>query len=340
MGVLGKIKNFFVEEVEEDEEDEEEVREQQEPEEEQLARKVEVPKKSFRERFKLREKLEEEEEEDEEEPEQKIELEQQEPNVYIPKNNNIEFEEEEITPPPEKKEETTFEEVEEEVLPPRNTRVPLVFEDDKLFQDEEDYAPAQEEEEIPEEEEVPEEKEPTPPPREKYKPPLLYQGRKESNYIDSIKKETYNKPKREENNIDGKKFRPSPIISPIYGILDKNYKKEEIRTVSDKSFNGDKKEKAIDNIRKKAYGEEKRENSKNEVATKTEKKVNINRETPTVSKVTIADADEYYNDLGLAYNVDYKDMSRSQTKKKAEPKEKDDDNLFDLIDSMYNKKED
>ena len=128
MGVLGKIKNFFVEEVEEDEEDEEEVREQQEPEEEQLARKVEVPKKSFRERFKLREKLEEEEE-DEEEPEQKIELEQQEPNVYIPKNNNITFEEEEITPP-EKKEEPTFEEVTEDVLPPRNTRVPLVFEDD------------------------------------------------------------------------------------------------------------------------------------------------------------------------------------------------------------------
>ncbi len=337
MGVLNKIKNFFVEEVEEDEEDEEEeVVEQQQ--EEQLARKVEVPKKSFRDRFKLREKLEEEEE-DEEEEEQKIELEEQEPNVYIPKNSNVSFEEEEVVPPP--KEEPTFEEVEEDVLPSRSSRVPLVFEDDNLFQDEEDYAPAVPEEVVEEEKEE-EEEEPTPPPKEKYKPPLLYQGRKESNYIDSIKKETYNKPKREENGVDGKKFKPSPIISPIYGILDKNYKKDEIRTITDKSFNSEKKEKQIDSIRKKAYGREVKEVLKKEDRVeKTDKNVNFNHETPAVSKVTIADADEYYNDLGLAYNVDYKDMSRSQTtKKKEEPKEKDDDNLFDLIDSMYNKKED
>ena len=333
MGVFNKIKNFFVEEVEEDEDDEEEVVQQKEPEEEQLARKVEVPKKSFRERFKLREKLEEDEED--EKKEDKIELEEQEPNVYIPKNNDLTFEEEKINPVPEK--ETTIEEVEEDVLPSRSSRIPLVFEDDNLFQ-EDDY---KEEEKVPDIEiEEEEEEEPAPPPKEKYKPPLLYQGRKESNYIDSIKKETYNKPKRDENSGD-KKFRPSPIISPIYGILDKNYKKEEIKTKIDTSFNSEKKEKAIDNIRKKAYGEEKKEEVKEEVTSKTEKKVNINRETPTVSKVTIADADEYYNDLGLAYNVDYKDMSRSQTtKKKEEPKTKDEDNLFDLIDSMYNKKED
>ena len=334
MGVLNKIKNFFVEEVEEDEEEEEEVREP-EQEQEQLARKVEVPKKSFKERFKLRERLEEDEEVPEEPKEDKIELEEQEPNVYIPKNTNFTFEEEEFNPPKEK--EVTMEEEPEE-LPSRSSRIPLVFEDDNLFQEEEDYAP-----EVPvEEPEVEEEEEePAPPPKEKYKPPLLYQGRKESNYIDSIKKETYNKPKREEGGSD-KKFRPSPIISPIYGILDKNYKKEEIKTVTDKSFNSDKKERAIDSIRKKAYGQEKKDEVKEEVPEKTEKKVNINHETPSVSKVTIADADEYYNDLGLAYNVDYKDMSRSQTTKKKEEKkqEKDDDNLFDLIDSMYNKKED
>ena len=217
----------------------------------------------------------------------------------------------------------------------KKRKLPLVFEDDNLFQEEEDYAP-----EVPEVQEE-EEEEPTPPPREKYKPPLLYQGRKESNYIDSIKKETYSKSKKEDDDSD-KKFRPSPIISPIYGILDKNYRKEEIKTITDKSYNSDKKDRAIDNIRKKAYGKETKEETK-EVVEKTEKKVNINHETPAVSKVTIADADEYYNDLGLAYNVDYKDMSRSQTtKKKEEPKEKakDDDNLFDLIDSMYNKKED
>ena len=331
MGVLGKIKNFFVEEVEEDEEDEEEEREQ---EQEQLARKVEVPKKSFRERFKLREKLEEDEEEDEEETEKKIELEEQEPNVYIPKNTNFTFEEEEIKPVPEKN--VTMEEEEEE-LPSRSSRIPLVFEDEDLFKEEDEYN-----EDIPVNEEVETEEEETPPVKEKFKPPLLYQGKKDSNYIDSLKKETYNAPRKEVDSSD-RKFRPSPIISPIYGILDKNYKKEEIRTKTDTSFNSEKKEKAIDNIRKKAYGEENktREKEREETREKTEKKVNITNETPAVSKVTIADADEYYNDLGLAYNVDYKDMSRSQTTKKKEtPKEKDDDNLFDLIDSMYNKKED
>ena len=334
MGVLGKIKNFFVEEVEEDEEDEEEEREQ---EQEQLARKVEVPKKSFRERFKLREKLEEDEEEDEEEEtDKKIELEEQEPNVYIPKNTNFTFEEEEIKPVPEKN--VTMEEEEEE-LPSRSSRIPLVFEDEDLFKEEDEYN-----EDIPvnEEVEMEEEEEETPPVKEKFKPPLLYQGKKDSNYIDSLKKETYNAPRKEVDSSD-RKFRPSPIISPIYGILDKNYKKEEIRTKTDTSFNSEKKEKAIDNILKKAYVEENktREKEREETREKTEKKVNITNETPAVSKVTIADADEYYNDLGLAYNVDYKDMSRSQTTKKKEtPKEKDDDNLFDLIDSMYNKKED
>jgi hypothetical protein len=340
MGVLGKIKNFFVEEVEEDEEDEEEEREQ---EQEQLARKVEVPKKSFRERFKLREKLEEDEEEDEEEEtEKKIELEEQEPNVYIPKNTNFTFEEEEIKPVPEKN--VTMEEEEEE-LPSRSSRIPLVFEDEDLFKEEDEYN-----EDIPvnEEVEMEEEEEETPPVKEKFKPPLLYQGKKDSNYIDSLKKETYNAPRKEVDSSD-RKFRPSPIISPIYGILDKNYKKEEIRTRNDKTHSN-KEERTIDSVRQKVYGETKREEKKPEVVeekpVKSEKKVNLNRDVPTVSDVTIAAADEYYNELGLVYNENYKDVSRNQpTKKREEPKKKnsDDDNLFRVVglaDSMYDKKED
>ncbi len=309
MGVLNKIKNFFVEEVEEDEEDEEEVREP-EQEQEQLARKVELPKKSFRERFKLRERLEEEEDEEEKEEveETKIELEEQEPNVYIPKNNNFTFEEEEINPP---KEEVTMEEEPEE-FPSRSSRIPLVFEDDNLFQEEEDYAP-----EVPEvQEEEEEEEEPTPPPREKYKPPLLYQGRKESNYIDSIKKETYSKSKKEDDDSD-KKFRPSPIISPIYGILDKNYRKEEVIDRKDRpSSYVSRKNADLDSIRQKAYG------IKEEVEEKKEEPVVIDEDLPTppvyddinydydipaVDQVTVGDAEEYFNDLGLEYNIDYKD---------------------------------
>jgi len=52
-----------------------------------------------------------------------------------------------------------------------------------------------------------------------------------------------------------KSFRPSPVISPIYGVLDKNYKKEEIierREDLEKSI--PRNELSYDTVRRKAYG--------------------------------------------------------------------------------------
>ena len=52
-----------------------------------------------------------------------------------------------------------------------------------------------------------------------------------------------------------KSFRPSPVISPIYGVLDKNYKKEEIierREEVEKSI--PRNELSYDTVRRKAYG--------------------------------------------------------------------------------------
>ena len=72
--------------------------------------------------------------------------------------------------------------------------------------------------------------------------------------------------------------------------------------------------------------------------------------TPSVAKVTMGDAEEYYSDLGLEYNIDYKDVShekatgrRTDLKNFDEEEIKKDDtsieeNLFDLIDSMYDEK--
>ncbi len=48
-----------------------------------------------------------------------------------------------------------------------------------------------------------------------------------------------------------KTFRPSPVISPVYGVLDKNYKKEDIITVKEEK---PKKVFDVDAIRKKAFG--------------------------------------------------------------------------------------
>ena len=184
-------------------------------------------------------------------------------------------------------------------------------------------------------------------------------------------------------------FQPSPIISPIYGILDKNYKKEEIRdkkeirlTSSYAHENLD-----LDEVRNKAYGnlnddfeKEFSEPAAMEIEEEEENQLldlSASSDTPEVKKVTMGDAEEYFEDLGLEYNVDYKDMSKEKasgrrTKKtyeeeendqttevkeenveKSMPKEEikedkkandtnvtddsDDDNLFDLIDSMYDK---
>ena len=53
--------------------------------------------------------------------------------------------------------------------------------------------------------------------------------------------------------MEKKIFKPTPIISPVYGVLDKNYHKEDIVTRTD-NLKPDKNEVSIDSIRNKAYG--------------------------------------------------------------------------------------
>ncbi len=51
---------------------------------------------------------------------------------------------------------------------------------------------------------------------------------------------------------DKRKFKPTPIISPVYGILDQNYKKEDV--VVKKEILRSPKELTIDEVRKRAFG--------------------------------------------------------------------------------------
>lgn len=74
--------------------------------------------------------------------------------------------------------------------------------------------------------------------------------RKESNY-----KEAYNKKINEKE--EKKIFKPTPIISPVYGILDKNYYKEDIVVTTPSSrtnYKQSSKAITIDDIRNKAFG--------------------------------------------------------------------------------------
>ena len=170
-------------------------------------------------------------------------------------------------------------------------------------------------------------------------------------------------------------FRPTPIISPIYGILDKNYKKEEIVQKKEIRLSAASAKKVdLDSVREKAYGdlanditssmleEGKKRKSKEEIheikeEPSIEERDSVNSlydlndtEHPVVSNVTVGDAEEYFNDLGLEYNVDYKEKKeekatgRRSNKKPKEieenKKEENEDSLFDLIDSMYQDSED
>ena len=164
-------------------------------------------------------------------------------------------------------------------------------------------------------------------------------------------------------------FKPTPIISPIYGILDKNYKKEEVVDKKDKpSSYVSRKNIDLDFVRNKAFGSSnlEKEQESSLVSTdddSTEEEMSPDEnllydmtksdEAPAVEKVTIADAEEYFEDLGLEYNVDYKDSRYEKAtgrrsritkeevsdtvpkKKQEEDQSKLEDNLFDLIDSMY-----
>lgn len=196
-------------------------------------------------------------------------------------------------------------------------------------------------------------------------------------------------------------FRPTPIISPIYGILDKNYTKEEIKVEKkEPSSYVSRKNVDLDSVREKAYGsftseydlvgnvkdERVRVNSFDDEDDNADLDIDDNllydmtdiNKTPTVDKVTLQDAEEYFQDLGLEYNIDYKDarhekvtgrrVSKTPQLEKLEnmkefvvdsPVEEDEiiftkteesqtrsnqrtsleDNLFDLIDSMYEEKE-
>lgn len=53
-----------------------------------------------------------------------------------------------------------------------------------------------------------------------------------------------------------KKFLRSPVISPVYGILDKNYKKEEVRAKDENSYEIPRGNRKVDfeSVRKKAFG--------------------------------------------------------------------------------------
>ena len=265
-----------------------------------------------------------------------------------------------------------FEKKKEEVKEEKDFKFPMGF-DDKDFEVEktiEIFGPIKEKpepEKDPEPEPIPEVVSDEPPVEHTVEKEVTYE---EVSYNEPFHEEVYKEETREAYHelYEGKEkseekssgFTPSPIISPIYGILNKNYKKEQIVTKSElKQVEVVQQKDELDLVREKAYGDLASEISasidediidieENKPKEKEDLLYDLNDEEPTVKTVTVGDAEEYFNDLGLEYNVDYKVEKEepkeekeekpkiSRVEKNKEDKENEDDkNLFDLIDAMY-----
>ncbi len=143
------------------------------------------------------------------------------------------------------------------------------------------------------------------------------------------------------------RFTPSPIISPVFGILDKNYSKEEIVHKREVRLSQTSSKKAdLDSVRERI---ESKKREKREVIVEEPGFYDLSEASPTIKEITLGDAEEYFTDLGLEYNVDYKvddkkeEINKVEYKSRAEKNKDlssdDDQHLFDLIDSIYEGKE-
>lgn len=159
---------------------------------------------------------------------------------------------------------------------------------------------------------------------------------------------------REVPRNEHQKFTPSPVISPVYGVLDKNYKKEDIvvRNIQEKTID-------VDSVRKKAFGTLEEDIEKTLTTPtrefynselKEEKSVDELLES-SMEEVIPVTKDETIMEFP-SFNIEEEPIESPEedleildrpVKKSLEEKLEDEtleNDLFDLIDSMYETRED
>ncbi len=150
-------------------------------------------------------------------------------------------------------------------------------------------------------------------------------------------------PYKETPRNEAKIFKPSPIISPIYGILDKNYKKEEIIERKELPNKNDNKELDYDYVRRKAYGtlEDELENTLTKA-----KAANVERVIEKVEEInkSAEDIENLLSKIEKNATVSIGEIEEAIKDQQEEEEIEEVDNtlehdLFNLIDSMYDDKE-
>ena len=161
--------------------------------------------------------------------------------------------------------------------------------------------------------------------KENFKFPIIFEDedfRENTKYEDLIKRDA--KPQK-------KVFKPSLVISPVYGVLDKNYSKEDITTKDGNRVSNDNGV-DIDTVIKKAYGEEVVTKTREEKREEENKTVDAFKEEETdIKSLTIEQAEIKANEREVDDKIASIDELLNDTNT--------DDDFYSLVDSMYKNEE-
>ena len=162
---------------------------------------------------------------------------------------------------------------------------------------------------------------------EKFKFPIIFEEddfkeeRKKTKSINVLEKEhnKYEPDVKKEIKSAKKTFKPSPVISPVYGVLDKNYSKEDI-TTKDGLLNDYDAKVDIDYVMNKAYGEVKTREEKNKMELGN-KPIDLFEEHTSVVEVEVENTNDEIDEKIKSIDELLKDTT--------------DDDFYSLVDSMY-----
>lgn len=127
-----------------------------------------------------------------------------------------------------------------------------------------------------------------------------------------------------------KKFKPTPVISPVYGVLDKNYTKDEVRVSDEKTYELQRPSRKIDfeTVRNKAYGsltDDIRNNLCENCELYQEVKITKAADLRTRGEeelladikedITLKDAEDNYFDFGVDYEIPTREDAKVSIKR-------------------------
>lgn len=167
---------------------------------------------------------------------------------------------------------------------------------------------------------------------EKFKFPIIFEEddfkeeRKRTKSINVLEREhtKYEPEIKKEIKSTKKTFKPSPVISPVYGVLDKNYSKDDIGT-KDGLVNDYDSKVDIDYVINKAYGE---------VKTREEKHKNLEEKPVDLfeDKVT-------FTELTITKEVPVEEIDEKIKSIDDLLKDTSNEDFYSLVDSMYKEDE-